>query len=447
MTRTWLPRDSSMWSARRDPACAARSRCRRTARTSGSRRPAAARCRPRSCRSPRSAAKAAPSSSAGASADERARAEPSRRRVQSQLLDRIIRSSPRATACRCPVRAGRALERRERRNVLELVVAEERPALEEPELAVREAELDVPRPRLAGRVVHRRERLGDLLAGGDDLLQLARARARCRCRTTARSALPPPGCSWLRHGDLNSVTSSTPCGDHSSVSADVPSTAPPTPSEVATSILPGVAGVGVGGHQHARLLRRHRLEDDDRRQHPERIVDQRLAPRERAELERRRPHLLQPVVDVVERLAVEDGQVEAGAVEVVEVLDVGVAAHEAADGLVRRRSAGRPPPSPSRIACLQLRRQRRLADRVADDLEARRDPRRELPLARLGRDHARRRTACRCARRRPAAARPASPIPARAACRARRPWRAGSGRSRRRTARRCRARRGRGRGA
>src|SRR5262245_48685071 len=51
-------------------------------------------------------------------------------------------------------------------------------------------------------------------------------------------AAPPPGRSWFFHGDLNSVTSSTFSGDQSSVSAEVPSTAPPTPSEVATVILP-----------------------------------------------------------------------------------------------------------------------------------------------------------------------------------------------------------------
>src|SRR5262249_25713963 len=50
--------------------------------------------------------------------------------------------------------------------------------------------------------------------------------------------LPPLGSNWFFQGDLNSVTSSTFCGDHSSVSADVPSTAPPTPSDVATVILP-----------------------------------------------------------------------------------------------------------------------------------------------------------------------------------------------------------------
>ena len=50
-------------------------------------------------------------------------------------------------------------------------------------------------------------------------------------------ALPPPGSSWFFHGDLKRVTSSTPCGDHSRVSAEVPSTAPPTPSEVATVIF------------------------------------------------------------------------------------------------------------------------------------------------------------------------------------------------------------------
>ena len=80
-------------------------------------------------------------------------------------------------------------------------------------------------------------------------------------------------------------------------------------------------------------------------------------------------------------------------------------------------------------------------------VEARRDPRRELLLALLGRDHhveellvrALDEVRQRLARRRD--------VRARAACRARRPWRAGSGRSRRRTARRCRARRGRGRGA
>src|SRR5215470_2781725 len=57
-------------------------------------------------------------------------------------------------------------------------------------------------------------------------------------------ALPPPGCSWLRHGDLNSEISSTRCGDHSTVSADVPSTAPPTPSEVATNMRPGRPELG-----------------------------------------------------------------------------------------------------------------------------------------------------------------------------------------------------------
>ena len=59
-----------------------------------------------------------------------------------------------------------------------------------------------------------------------------------------------------------------------------------------------------------------------------------------------------PVVDVVERLAVEDRQVEAGAVEVVEILDVGVAADEAADALrlvlrLQQSLASRP----SRMAC------------------------------------------------------------------------------------------------
>src|SRR5262249_40170054 len=49
--------------------------------------------------------------------------------------------------------------------------------------------------------------------------------------------LEPPGCSMRRHGDLKSVTTSTPSGDQRSVSAGVPSTAPPTPSEVATSIF------------------------------------------------------------------------------------------------------------------------------------------------------------------------------------------------------------------
>src|SRR5262249_46780903 len=47
-------------------------------------------------------------------------------------------------------------------------------------------------------------------------------------------AEPPSGCSWFRHGDLNSDTNSTPWGDQMRVSAEVPSTAPPTPSEVAT---------------------------------------------------------------------------------------------------------------------------------------------------------------------------------------------------------------------
>src|SRR5262245_41273529 len=51
-------------------------------------------------------------------------------------------------------------------------------------------------------------------------------------------ALPPPGSNWFFQGDLKRVTSSKPCGDHSRVSADVPSTAPPTPSEVATVIFP-----------------------------------------------------------------------------------------------------------------------------------------------------------------------------------------------------------------
>src|SRR5262249_45551129 len=49
---------------------------------------------------------------------------------------------------------------------------------------------------------------------------------------------PPLGVSWFFQGDLKRFTSSTCCGDHSRVSADVPSTAPPTPSEVATVIFP-----------------------------------------------------------------------------------------------------------------------------------------------------------------------------------------------------------------
>src|SRR5262249_52788668 len=44
--------------------------------------------------------------------------------------------------------------------------------------------------------------------------------------------------------DLNSEISSTPCGDQSRVSAEVPSTAPPTPSDVATSMRPGSLELG-----------------------------------------------------------------------------------------------------------------------------------------------------------------------------------------------------------
>src|SRR5262249_26523830 len=53
----------------------------------------------------------------------------------------------------------------------------------------------------------------------------------------ATIALDPPGCSMRRHGDLNDVIRSTRWGDQSNVSAGVPSTAPPTPSDVATSIF------------------------------------------------------------------------------------------------------------------------------------------------------------------------------------------------------------------
>src|SRR6185295_10807274 len=64
----------------------------------------------------------------------------------------------------CRARRARGpVERCQRRDVLELVVAEERPALKEPELAVLEPELDVPRLRLPARVRDRRELLGDLL--------------------------------------------------------------------------------------------------------------------------------------------------------------------------------------------------------------------------------------------------------------------------------------------
>ena len=55
-------------------------------------------------------------------------------------------------------------------------------------------------------------------------------------RVDATSSLPPSALSRRRHGDLNIVRSSTPSGDQRSVSAGVPSTAPPTPSEVATSM-------------------------------------------------------------------------------------------------------------------------------------------------------------------------------------------------------------------
>src|SRR5262249_9523994 len=52
-------------------------------------------------------------------------------------------------------------------------------------------------------------------------------------------ALPPPSNNWFFQGDLKRVTSSTPRADHTRVSAEVPSTAPPTPSEVATVIFSG----------------------------------------------------------------------------------------------------------------------------------------------------------------------------------------------------------------
>ena len=151
-------------------------------------------------------------------------------------------------------------------------------------------------------------------------------------------ALPPPGRSWFRQGDLNSVISSTRLGDHTSVSAEVPSTAPPMPSDVATSIRSGLPELG------SAVTRTPDLSfGTDSRMTTEASTHsgssiERLAPGEGAELERRGPDLLEALVDVVERLAVEQGQVEPGAVEVVEILDVGVAAHEAARSSGPRRS-------------------------------------------------------------------------------------------------------------
>ncbi len=88
-----------------------------------------------------------------------------------------------------------------------------------------------------------------------------------------------------------------------------------------------------------------------------------------------------------ERLAVEERQVEAGSVEVVEILDVGVAADEAAGGLRRVlgvEEAEGAELAPDRVG--ELLRQRPVLDRAANDGEPRIDPRAELPLALLCRD-------------------------------------------------------------
>ena len=104
-------------------------------------------------------------------------------------------SSSDSTSSACALAAG-PVERCERRDVLQLVVTQKRPALEEPEFTVAEAELDVPWPRLPGLgIVHRREGRGDLLSGGDDLLQLVRREHGVAAASTGTMALPPPGSS------------------------------------------------------------------------------------------------------------------------------------------------------------------------------------------------------------------------------------------------------------
>src|SRR5207245_3875277 len=92
-----------------------------------------------------------------------------------------------------------------------------------------------------------------------------------------------------------------------------------------------VTGIDIRSHQHTGLVVGHGLEDNHRGQDPDRIVNERLAPRERAELQGRGPDLLQSLVNVIERLAVEHREVEPRAVEVVEIFDIGVATDEAAD--------------------------------------------------------------------------------------------------------------------
>src|SRR4029450_2126188 len=81
---------------------------------------------------------------------------------------------------------------------------------------------------------------------------------------------------------------------------------------------------------------------------------------------------------------VEERQVEAGAVEVVEVLDVRVAPDEAADGLALVRS-GEEAEAIELLAdaVAELLRQRRLPDGVLDHGEAWRDPGRQLLLGLL----------------------------------------------------------------
>ena len=137
-----------------------------------------------------------------------------RQREQRSTTRRAARLTcvpPRATPSSVPLSIGPS-SAAEGGHVLQLVVADEGTALEEPELSLDEAELDVPRPRLPGRVARRLERVVDLAAGADELGRAPSARARGRCPSRRRSALAAVGLEQRRHGDLNSVTSSTPCG-------------------------------------------------------------------------------------------------------------------------------------------------------------------------------------------------------------------------------------------
>ena len=199
-----------------------------------------------------------------------------------------------------------------------------------------------------------------------------------RCHDRARAAWlqhPAPRRLELRH-ELHRV------GRPEQRLGGRPIDGPADPLRRRDQHLRPVARLGITGHEHAGLLRRHGLEDHDRRQHPERLVDDRLAPRERAVSERRGPDFLQAVVDVVERLHVEDGEVQPRAVEILEVLDVRVAAHEAADGVALVGSGEEPDAVElAADALAQLGRERRLLDRILNHVQPGSDPRRQLALA------------------------------------------------------------------